>query len=248
MEKRVRIFVGPYGSGKTEVAIERAQAWAATGRRVSIVDLDLVNPYFRSRELTEALEAEGITVVAPAGELRDADLPIITPQVRGCLSDPGVLAVLDVGGDDAGARALSQFAPAIPQDGYEMFFVVNDRRPWTGTVAGIRTVIRRIEAAARLRVTALVSNPNLGEETTPEVVAQGHALVTAAADELGLPVAFLCVAESLADRLPPELTAGVELVRLSRQLLPPWYEDTMRLAPYRDRRAAIVPRRKEDPT
>ena len=247
MEERVRVFVGPYGSGKTEVAVERARAWAAEGRRVAIVDLDLVNPYFRSRELREALQAEGVEVVAPPGELRDADLPIIVPRVRGVLSDPERTVVIDVGGDDAGARALSQFAPVIERDGYEMYMVVNDRRPWTGSIEGITRVMRRVEASARLRVTALVSNPNLGDETTPEVVTAGHELVLAAARELGLPVAFLCVDAALADRLPAEVTDGLDIVRLTRQLRPPWYEDTLRLAPYRDRRSHAR-QQEEDPT
>lgn len=249
MDRRVEVFVGPYGSGKTEVAVDRARAWAAAGRRVAIIDLDLVNPYFRSRELQAALEAEGVSVVAPAGELRDADLPIITPRVRGALSDPDTMVVLDVGGDDAGARALSQFAPAIPADGYQAFLVLNDRRPWTGTVEGIRTVLHRIEEAARLRITALVSNPNLGKETTPEIVAAGHALILEAGRALGLPVAFLCVAADLVEHLPPEAAAGTDVVPLTFQLGHPWDADTLRVAPYRDRRyeAAARAAREEEP-
>ena len=240
MESRVRIFVGAYGSGKTEVAVHVALDLAAAARRVALADLDIVNPFFRSRELREELEAAGVAVLAPRGELAQADLPIITPEVRSTLGDADTTLVLDVGGDDAGARALSQFRPFLPEADTSMAMVINDRRPWTGSVAGIERTIRRVEASARFRVTCLVSNPNLGDETTPEVVARGHAVVCEAGRTLGLPVDALVVTDAIADLLPPGAALGVPLLRLRRRLLPPWQEDPLRSAPPRDRRTHMM--------
>lgn len=252
MEKRIRIFVGAYGSGKTEVAINyafqvrRSEASAPTEGRlvlpvaaqVALADLDLVNPYFRSRELRDAFEQRGIQVLSPPGELAHADLPVIIPQVRGGLDKPDSLLILDVGGDDAGARALSQFAPFIHHQDYEMYLVVNNRRPWTGTPEGVADVIRRIEASSRLTVSALISNPNLGDETTPEVVRSGHFAVMEAARHVGLPVAFAAVAAEVLQA--GEMDLGLPVLVLERQLFPPWYEDPLRLAPYHDQRARVL--------
>lgn len=240
MDARVRIFVGAYGSGKSEVAVHVAFDLAAAGSRVAIADLDIVNPFFRSRELRADLEAAGVWVIAPEGKLAQADLPIITPEVRSALGETDLALVLDVGGDDAGARALSQFRPFIPEGQTSMAMVVNDRRPWTDSIAGIERTLRRVEANARFRVTCLVSNPNLGEETTLEVVMRGHALICEAGRALGLPVDVLVVTEAIADILPPEATLGVPVLRLRRRLLPPWQGDPFRLAPPRDRRTHMM--------
>jgi hypothetical protein len=251
-EPRIRIFVGAYGSGKTEVAINYTLGLKERGGAIAIADLDLVNPYFRSRELREAFEARGIHVVAPEGALSQADLPIITPDVRGFIENPEVTLVLDVGGDDAGARALSQFKALIEHevDGYAMYFVVNDRRPWTGSVAGLRDTIQRVTEASRLSVSAIVSNPNLGAETSLEVVREGHAFIVAAARELGLPVAFLAVLDRIANELLPEDLFNVPVVLLERHLFPPWdvglQGPTLRHAPYTDPRARILVREMDE--
>lgn len=242
MEPRIRIFVGAYGSGKTEVAINHCFEQRKLGLDVAIADLDLVNPYFRSREMRQAFESQGIQVIAPEGSLSSADLPIIVPRVRGFIERPNVHLVLDVGGDDAGARALAQFATLIKQDpgGYDMSFVVNDRRPWTGTVQGLRDSIRRVMDSSHLQVRSLVSNPNLGDETTPEVVRKGHAFICDAARELGLPVVLLAATEQVAPELSEQDRQGVPLLLLTRHLFPPWYADTLRNAPYADPRARVL--------
>ncbi len=239
MDKSTRIFVGAYGSGKTEVALNYAFQRAARGRAVGVADLDLVNPYFRSRELREQLEARGIQVAAPEGELADADLPIVTGQVRTFLQDPDLDVVLDVGGDDAGSRALSSFAPLIQGQPHQAYMVINDRRPWTGETEGIAESIARVEGSARLRVTAIVSNPNLSMETTRAVVERGHEVIAEAARQLELPVAMLCVMGALADELGPT-HEGVPVMRLERHLAPPWYEDSLRFAPVRDQRGRVM--------
>ena len=241
MKERIRIFVGAYGSGKTEVAVNYAFALRQQQQDVVIADLDIVNPYFRSRELRDAFEARGIRVVAPVGELAHADLPIITPMVRGAIQEEtGSVLILNVGGDAAGSRALSQFAVDIGAQGYDMAMVINDRRPWTSTVEGIQQAIARVEENSRLRVTVLVSNPNLAAETTPEIVHKGHDLVLEASKATGLPIIFLSVMGALAGDLDESRLGSIPMLRLERHLLPPWYEDPLRFAPYHDRRAHVM--------
>ncbi len=240
MGERIRIFVGAYGSGKTEVALNQAFALAAQGQKVAIADLDLVNPFFRSRELRSELEAAGIAVLAPEGELAEADLPIVVPSVRGAIESPDVQLILDVGGDDAGARALARFAPFIASREHQVYMVLNDRRPWTGDTQGIGDTIARVQQSARLPVTALVSNPNLGGETTPAVIRQGHDTVVKAGEALGLPVAWLCVMGDLVEGLEPDIAQGVPVLPIQRHLFPPWYQDPTRFAPPRDQRSRVM--------
>ena len=239
MEARIRIFVGAYGSGKTEVALNYVLARRRAGARVAIADLDLVNPYFRSRELRGVLEEEGVKVIAPQGALADADLPIIVPEVQGYLQNPDWEVVLDVGGDDAGSRALGRFVPYLRAGSWSMSMVLNDRRPWTGDTDGIEGSIGRVQSASRLVVHGLVSNPNLAGDTTAAVVRAGHATIARAAESLGLPIDFVAVLDELVEEVGD---LGAPVFPITRHLFPPWYEDALRFAPSRDRRAVVMGR------
>lgn len=196
------LFVGRFGSGKTEAAINYAVQVARDKRQrpglppsasCLLVDLDIVTPYFRSREMAEAMRKHGVEVLAPAAVSRYLDTPAITPQILGAIQQTERPTVLDVGGDRQGARALGQFSAAIRRRGYTMYFVVNPYRPFTDTLAGLAASIAEIEQSARLQVTSLVSNPNLINETTVGQIIQGHALIERFAQELGLSIAFVCV-------------------------------------------------------
>jgi hypothetical protein len=158
-----------------------------------LIDLDLVTPYFRSREMSEAMGNRGVEVVAPSAIGQHLDTPAITPQILGAIQQVERLVVLDVGGDQQGARALAQYRSAIRQRGYVMHFVVNPYRPFTSTGKAVARSIAEIESSSRLKVTSLVSNPNLMGETTPEEIQKGHYAVEAFAHELDLPIAFICV-------------------------------------------------------
>ncbi len=192
------LFVGRFGSGKTEAAINYAVQVARSKEQeypasCILIDLDIVTPYFRSREMAEAMRKHGVEVLAPAAVSRYLDTPAITPQILGAIQQTERPTVLDVGGDRQGARALGQFSAAIRQRGYTMYFVVNPYRPFTGTLTGLAASIAEIEQSARLQVTSLVSNPNLINETTVGQIIQGHARIEQFAQELGLPIAFVCV-------------------------------------------------------
>jgi len=231
------IFTGRFGSGKSEIAINYAlsMARAVPGSTkpqnqvvrpgIILIDLDIVTPYFRSRETAERIQALGVQVVSPMKVGQHLDTPAISPEILGAIQQEARPVVLDVGGDQQGARALGQYASVLEAVGYEMYFVVNPYRPFMGT-AGIARAIAEIEASARLQTTALVSNPNLMQETDIETVLAGHQVVAAAGQALALPIAFLAIEESLLkgseiDRFP------VPVLPLQRFFVLPW-EDSER--------------------
>ncbi len=240
----ITIFAGRFGSGKTEAAINYALALAkSAGLRtpgsgsdtlkqpsdtndrawnpVVLVDLDIVTPYFRSREMAEKVRTHGVDVVAPSVIGQHIHTPAITPQILGAIQQPEQPVVLDVGGDRQGARALGQFSAAIRQRGYTMHFVVNPYRPFTDTLQGVTDSISEIEASARLRMTSLVSNPNLMSETKPEQVYNGHARIEEFARELNLSIAFVCVERRWADELDPARFAQPTLI-VDRHFVMSW--------------------------
>ena len=212
--KRITIFTGHFGSGKTELAlnfaagIQRDKAQLPQSRPVTLIDLDLVNPYFRSQEAKLVIEAQGIKAVVPPETMYGSDLPVLVTEAFEAFVDPNRQLVVDVGGDDQGALALGQFRQWLTEGEYDFWLVVNPYRPFNEDVAGIKQSRERVEAASRLRLTGLISNPNLGRETTAEVIAEGHQIVAAAAREMGLPLKFLAVSENLTDALNLETVAG----------------------------------------
>lgn len=201
------VFTGRFGSGKSETAINYALTLARrpTGEEPSrgsqgqrpaaaiLIDLDIVTPYFRSRETADRLQDLAVRVVAPALIGQHLDTPAITPEILGAIEQTDLPVVLDVGGDKQGARALGLYSAAISRKGYAMHFVVNSYRPFTDTLDGLRGSIAEIEASARLKVSSLVSNPNLIGATTLEQIIEGHAQIERFAEALGLPIAFVCV-------------------------------------------------------
>jgi hypothetical protein len=219
-QERVVLIVGNYGSGKTEVAVNLAIRLAER-RPVAIADLDIVNPYFRCREARAEMESFGIRVINPQGDFHAADLPIILPEIRGAVQGGAGLLIFDVGGDDVGARVLSSLADVFTDRAYSMLQVLNARRPFTDTMAGAIKVKDEIEAASRLRVTGLISNTHLLEETEAATVLDGLHLARQVGAAADLPVAFVTANEDLRDNLD---TRGVDcpMLWIRRRMLPPW--------------------------
>ncbi len=219
--KPVNLFVGNYGSGKTEVSVNLALALAESGSTVEMADLDVVNPYFRSREVRHLLEKQNIRTVLPDDGLLNADLPIVVPGIRGLIQRPRGVAILDVGGDDVGATILGSLRDVLLAADHDMLQVVNGYRPFTDTVEGTVAITREIEAAARLSVTGVVGNPHLMEETTLDTILNGYAFTCDVAQELGLPVLFITCPEALIDALSPDAVA-CPVLPIRQRLLPPW--------------------------
>jgi hypothetical protein len=220
---RITIFAGRFGTGKTEVAINYALALAALDRPVRLSDMDVVTPYFRSRDMKERLAEKGVEVVAPSEATWSIDLPAVSAQMWGTLQRADGFTLVDVGGDSQGSRAIGQFRAVIERSGYVMYLVVNPFRPFNASVERIAQTVEDIEANTRLKAGALVSNPNLIAETTPQTVEEGHRLVEQASQQLGLPIAFLCVEE----RLVQEEIGGryaQPILPLIRHFRPPWEE------------------------
>jgi hypothetical protein len=225
-EERIVLIVGNYGSGKTEVAVNLAIRLCKQ-HPVAIVDLDIVNPYFRCREARMEMEECGIRVINPEGEYHSADLPIILPEVRGAVLEGEGTLICDVGGDDVGARVLSSLADVFADRPYTMLQILNAKRPFTETVEGCLKIGREIEAASRLRIDGLVSNTHLMEDTDVETVLGGLRLARQVGGEAGLPVAFVTANETLRDRLDKNGGLGAEAAEcpvlwIKRRMLPPW--------------------------
>lgn len=202
-DKRVALFIGNFGSGKTELAINYALRSAESGRKTVLVDLDVVTPYFRSRDLREVLRERGVTVVSPPAEFDSADLPILPAELDRAFTDRSGYVVVDVGGDE-GARALGGLRRYFRPGEFEAYLVVNSRRPFTSDAGAISRMRLRLERLARFPVTAVLSNANLGRQTTPETVREGFELISSAAGEAGLPLAAVVVPEFLAGQVRAE--------------------------------------------
>jgi len=221
-EGRLVMVVGDYGSGKTEVAIHLARRWARLGRAVSLADLDLVNPYFRSREARAVLEEVGVRLVAPEPKLEWSDLPILLPEVTGLLRPgAGSCSIFDVGGDDVGARVLASLRCALGAAPYELWQVINGCRPFTQSVGGCLRMMGSIESASRLKVSGLIANTHLMEHTDARVVYDGYELAREVARNSGLPLRCVVVPSALVD---DPLLDSIEapLLPFRRTLLPPW--------------------------
>ncbi|WP_027356029.1 hypothetical protein [Desulfofundulus thermocisternus] len=222
--KRITIFTGHLGSGKTELAINFALSLKERGLPASIVDLDVVNPYFRTRLIKEKLEQLGLTVICPRGEWMRADLPALPPDILGVLEDPARYGVFDVGGDDVGATVLGRFRPLLPPDDYHLWLVVNACRPFTRSKDDIIKMLKSIEKACRLQVTGLVSNTNLGAATGWQTILEGHQVVQDAARLLNLPVVMVAARRDLVEKLRAHLPPGFPVFALNLFMQAPWQE------------------------
>jgi hypothetical protein len=222
LEKRIIIFVGGYGSGKTEVAVNYTAKMAKSGYSpLCIVDLDIVNPYFRSREAALPLTTLGVNVIMPTGEQCSADLPIIRPEIKGAIQSTEGYVILDVGGDDVGARVLSSMVDSFRSDEYEMLMVLNGNRPFTSDVEKSIKMIKEIQNTSRLRFTGIVSNTHLIDETTKETVLDGLKLAKATGEAMKLPVRFVSAKTELFDEIQPD-EINCDILPLSRFMLKPW--------------------------
>ena len=205
--KRLTLFAGHYGSGKTNIAVNYALLLAGEGKKVCIADLDIVNPYFRTKDSQKELEAAGIDLISPQYANSNVDLPALPAASYRLVQDKSSYGIMDIGGDDRGAYALGRFVPSILEENdYRMVFVANASRPLTRTAEDAMEVMREIEAACGLKFTDLINNTNLGSETTADTVLAAQGYMQELSRLSGLPIfattATAEVAAELDGKLP----------------------------------------------
>ena len=216
---RISIVTGHYGTGKTEFSVNLALALAAEGASVMLADLDIVNPYFRSRERRSLLEEAGVRLISSSQACSDADVPSLPAELLAILENRDIRGVLDIGGDPVGARVLARFQPKIVQEDYQLIYVLNANRPEVRSPEAAVAYLRGIEAITDLTCTGIVNNTHLCGETTAEEIRKGARLAETVSQETGIPV--LChVAE---ERFIPELSDLSEPVfPITIQMKKPW--------------------------
>ena len=196
--KRIVLLSGHYGSGKTNIAVNLALRMKAARDKVAIADIDIVNPYFRTKDSQAELEKAGIRLICSDFAGSNVDLPALPQDVYAITDEPDLFSVIDVGGDDRGALALGRWRDAILRENdYEMLFVVNRFRPLTADALSTIEVMREIELASGMPFTAVVNNSNLGEETTVRDVLNSREYAAEICERTGLPLKMTAVREEL---------------------------------------------------
>lgn len=204
LDKRLVIIIGHYGSGKTEFAVNYAVKMKEKFDRVNIADLDIVNPYFRSREKRDFFEKSGIKLFDSSIRNTAVDLPALPAELMGVILNKQEKSVLDVGGDPVGARVLSRYSQQIKNTEYDMFFVINGNRPETNTLEGALKYLRMIEATSNLKVTGLINNTHMLKDTSIEDVEFGHALTKKVSWEIDIPIRYEAVINNIAAKIKNE--------------------------------------------
>ena len=200
--KRLTLFAGHYGSGKTNIAVNYAMHLAAEGKKVCIADLDIVNPYFRTKDSAKVLADAGVELISPQFANTNVDLPALPAESYRLVQDKSIYGIMDIGGDDRGAYALGRYVPSIlEENNYRMVFVANCYRPLTRTPEDAMEVMREIEEACGLRFTDIINNSNLASETTPETVLSSLEYMEKLSSLSGLPIFATSAETGVAEKL-----------------------------------------------
>ncbi len=215
------VLTGNYGSGKTELALNLALAGAAE-RRTTLVDLDIVNPYFRSAEKEEQLTGAGVRVLMPTFAMTTVDIPALPAEIQSVFETPCDQVIFDVGGDDTGAAALGRYYPSFMKRREETVsaLVVNCMRPLTQNSEDILDLAERIGSRGRLGIDLLINNTNLADGTEPEMVEKGERIVLDCAARMGVDRVMTSGMKQVLDRC--DLRTPV--IFLERKMKPEWME------------------------
>ena len=217
---RFIVLTGNYGSGKTEIALNLAFRFAALGEKTTLVDLDIVNPYFRSAEKAGELEKAGVRVLMPVFALTTVDIPALPPEIQSVFEQPSDRVIFDVGGDDTGAAALGRYAPAFQKNRSDTFslLVINCMRPLTETREDILDLAERIGKRGRLGTDGLINNTNLADQTEPEMLEWGEGIVSECAREMGTRIVLNTGERRILDQ------CGLRFPRMEieRRMIPEW--------------------------
>ena len=198
---RISIITGHYGTGKTEFAVNLALSMVQVRSRVMLADLDIVNPYFRSREKQALLEAAGVSLITSSPACSDADVPSLPAELLTILQNRDITGILDIGGDPVGARVLARFRPKLLEEDHQLIYVLNANRPEVRAEESAIRCLRGIESTTGLTCTGIVNNTHLCGETTPAEIRKGAALAAEVSRATGIPVLCHVAEERFADHL-----------------------------------------------
>ena len=220
---RFIVLTGNYGSGKTEIALNLALECAGSGEKTTLVDLDIVNPYFRSGEKAREMADAGIRILMPTYALTTVDIPALPAEIQSVFEMPSDRVIFDVGGDDTGAAALGRYHPAFQARRHETVtaLVVNCMRPLTQTAEDILDLAERIQNRSRMRIGMLINNTNLADQTTPEMVKSGERIVLSCAAQMGISDVVTAGKPEVLDRTDTSLPR----MTVRRYMAPEWMED-----------------------
>lgn len=220
LNKRISIFAGHFGSGKTEIAVNYALALKAGQKKVAIVDLDIVNPFFRTADIKEKFEKEDIKAILPVYANTNVDVPALPAEINTVFEQKSYECVIDVGGDDLGARALARYRRQIEAEDYNLFMVINTLRPMTDTVDKILKMLDEIQTTAGLKVSGFVNNTNLLDNTDVKDIVEGQRIIREVSEITNIPIAFTACMEDISEELTDLF--DTEIFTLNKQILLPW--------------------------
>lgn len=185
---KITIITGHYGSGKTTIAIDWAIKLKNQGKKVTVIDLDIVNPFFRTSEYKEYLHFNGVKTIIPTQAGTTTDMPGLSPEINNMFSSSDIYYIVDVGGDDVGATVLGQYASKLEEIGYDMYYVINKYRYMTQSISQVIDIYNEIELSSRLKINGIINNSNLGVETTVDLIENSKDFVIEIAKILKLPI------------------------------------------------------------
>ena len=221
-EKKFLVITGNYGSGKTELALNLALSAAAEGK-TALVDLDIVNPYFRSAEKGDILEKAGVRLMMPTFAMTTVDIPALPAEIQSVFETPFERVIFDVGGDDTGAAALGRYAPSFVKNRKDTIsaLVINCMRPLTQNAEDILDLAERISSRGRLGIDMLINNTNLADRTEPEMVEAGEKIILECAKNLGVSRVVTTGMETVLEKC----RLSTETLNIQRMMAPEWMED-----------------------
>ena len=220
--KRFIILTGNYGSGKTELALNLAFSFAEAGLRTTLVDLDIVNPYFRSGEKYHEMEDAGVRMLMPTFALTTVDIPALPAEIQSVFELPSDKVIFDVGGDDTGAAALGRYHHAFEQrrDQTMMALVVNCMRPLTGNQEDIMDLALRISSRSRMQIDMMINNTNLANDTTPQMIETGESITASCAARMNIP----CIVSAGMPEIIGQANSHNPILSVRRYMVPEWMD------------------------
>ncbi|HCC35042.1 MAG TPA: hypothetical protein DEQ02_05190 [Ruminococcaceae bacterium] len=218
--KKFIVIIGHYGSGKTTFALNLVLRLADQGKNVTLADLDIVNPYFRSSDYKDLLEKSGVRVLSPSFAGTTLDLPALPPEMYAQADSAADHVIFDVGGDDAGAAAFGGVSKTLGETrDMQAVYILNRYRGFIKEPSDALENLREIEAAARIRATHCVNNSHLGHLTAPDDLMAGFAYADEFSRLSGLPLLCTAVPDRLLDKITPERS---DLFGVREIVAPPW--------------------------